>query len=489
MSNSINDYLNNKKGSKEHIKSNTIDPHKEYLRNYRGPVKSSNVGAGEFATNVGEDTTNNDFLDPNYIYGTSRDTNELRASKQGWGSKAASGVGQFAAKAGLEATKTLAVLGGLAASPFADGDWTETAFNNPFIKSLENAEDWVDNEAVPVYVKEAVQNGGFFDKVSSIDFWATEGADGLGFIAAMFAPGAALRGLKVGNTLAKGGIRGTKAFNKLVGRSKYVDDAVNDLNQGGKWFGANAEKIDNITTSGFNTLSEAGIEAGGAMQSYEDEIFAEYESGKISYEEYNKQLAKKGEIGRNVFLGNLAVLAVPNYINSSLLYGKRGTKQAVEIGKKMKKRNAPDLISGATSIPGKAIQGARNSYNKFKVSNFKAILDDYPKAFGREGLIEEAGQSTMESFFTKKAKDGDADFLEEYLTTLGSTDGQIAMFLGTAFGGTMQAASNYGNRKKADLKYNALADYVNENIEAFNTVLSGDVYKKDKDGKIQFEVN
>jgi len=340
MSNELNDYLSNPKDSDEHIKSsnNVGDPFNDHIKSNKQTQQSSFDRDGG-ANRAFEDTTNSDFLDPNYLYGDdSFDTDEVRASNQSWGSKASRGVVQFAAKAGLEATKTLGVLGGLAASPFVEGDWTETAFNNPFIKSLEDAEEWVDNEMVPVYVKEAVQNGGFFDKISSIDFWATEGADGLGFIAAMFAPGAALKALKIGSALAKSGVRGTKAFNKLVGRSKYVDDAVNDLNQGGKWFGANAEKIDNITTSGFNTLSEAGIEAGGAMQSYEDEIFAEYESGKISYEEYNKQLAKKGEIGRNVFLGNLAVLAVPNYINSSLLYGKRGTKQAVEIGKKIEKK-------------------------------------------------------------------------------------------------------------------------------------------------------
>lgn len=483
----LNDYLNDKKSSQEHIKHNPSND--RALPN----LKLDNKSMLDFAASnrsAGQDTTNDDYIDSNYLYSHGvYDTDQLRAEKQSWGSKAGRGVVQFAAKTGLEATKTLGVLGGLAASPFSQGEWTDTAFNNGFIKALENAEEWVDNEMVPVYVKEAVQNGNLWDKISSIDFWSTEGADGLGFIAAMFAPGVALKSLNIGKGLAQTGVAANKAFSKLVGRSGYIDDAVEKLNQGGKWFGTNANKLDVQTTSIFNTLSEAGIEAGHGMKDFQDKILEQYKNGEITYEEYNKKSEKKGEVGRNIFLSNIAVLTVPNYINSNLLYGKRGGKDVLDLSKKIQKRKIAEPLTGATTKLGKLKQGTQNIYNKYKVGNLKRIADSYGNAFVREGLIEEGGQNTITEYFSKKGEGKQTDFIQEYLSTIGSTEGQVAMFLGTAFGGTMQSVQNVKNNKKADERYNALADYVNDNIDAFNTVLSNDIYQKDKDGKIIYETD
>jgi hypothetical protein len=118
-----------------------------------------------------------------------KDINENRAEQQSWQAHLGIGAVRTGAKAATEVAKLPGVIGGIAMSPFAEeNEGFETAFNNQWIKFFDSLNEDV-KEAMPVYVKEAVKNGDFFTKIGSSATWATEGADGLGYMVGALAPG------------------------------------------------------------------------------------------------------------------------------------------------------------------------------------------------------------------------------------------------------------------------------------------------------------
>ena len=115
--------------------------------------------------------------------------NEIRADNQSGWSHLGIGAVRTVAKATTEVAKLPGVIGGIAMSPFAaENEGFETAFNNQWIKFFDGLNENV-KEALPVYVKESVANGDFFDKIGSSAFYATEGADGAGYMLGALAPG------------------------------------------------------------------------------------------------------------------------------------------------------------------------------------------------------------------------------------------------------------------------------------------------------------
>ena len=469
-------------------------------------IDFSKVGNDPFssdikAQNFGQNINNDDFLESDFLYNGAFDPNELRAQRQPWASKFGKGVTRLGAKIVLEAVKTVGAVGGLAAAPFADGDWTDTAFRNSFIKALEGAEEYLNDELIPIYAKKAVTEGNLWENLTSIDFWSTEGADGVGFIVAMLAPGAALKVLNVGNIVAGTTARTSRYLNTVLGKSKYMDDAVKSLNRGGKHMfpkTINAKNLDVGITATFNTISEAGLEAGHAMKDWEEDLerrrFLDPSNKEyVSPEEYDHLLSKKGEIGRNVFLANTAILAGPNLIVSNFLYGKSATKSLLNNKNRIAKEALPyNLKTGATTKLGKVQQGLSNSLTKFKHTNFRKVIDDYGQAFLREGFWEEGMQDTSSKYFQEMAAgeyEGEnpfASFLSAYADTVMSVDGQKAIFLGGAFGGTMQARVNSMQRKQDKKQHNKIAEFYNERLDQFQAMLSGDLYLKEN-GKIKFE--
>jgi hypothetical protein len=109
--------------------------------------------------------------------------NEHRYEQQGWGTQLAAGVGRAATKALSEVAKLPFVVGGAIAAPFVeDGQGYDTVFNNQFIKSIDSINEEINTEMLPVYVGKAIKDGNLWDAVTSTSFWATDGADGLGFL-------------------------------------------------------------------------------------------------------------------------------------------------------------------------------------------------------------------------------------------------------------------------------------------------------------------
>jgi hypothetical protein len=395
--------------------------------------------------------------------------NEHRAQTQPWYDKAGAGLARVGAKILTETAKLPGYVGGAIAAPFApDGEGFETAFNNQWIKSInENAEAF-NNEYLPVYVKKAVETGNLWDNISSIDFWATEGADGIGFIASMLVPGAIFKSLNIGSKAM--GISSSLA--SKAGKIKQLNSVVNKVSK----LGINANKFDIAGTAIANTYIESAAEAGSAMENFDkqkDTIIDGYLKQGLSLEEAEKQFVdQKARLGRDIFVSNVGILAIPNLIQSKMIWGKAVNKLA--------KVDNPSLLTKA---------GNRT----------KDVLG----AIASEGFLEEAGQSTVETMFSEKAKKGElkegffgtaksfniGELGEAYLDTISSTDGQKAMFLGAFLGGGMSA---YQGAKQdiSDRKNSAsIQDWVKGNNFNFNDILEEDTYLRDEQGNIQYHPN
>lgn len=400
--------------------------------------------------NLNTDLTNRDYISeydsPFNTDNGLTDLNELRANRQSWGSKAATGLGRVGVKVVAEVAKMPGMIGGAIAAPFAEeGEGWDTFVNNSWIKTINQMNEDINSEALPVYVKKAVSEGNLWDNISSIDFWATDGADGIGYIASMMVPGAVLKGLGAGKYLSQ--LRGLKGV-------------------------VSAQKADVITATVANTLFEAGAEAGNAMENFQKDMDTKLANGEISPEQYEEMKLQKARLGRDIFLSNAVILAGPNALQANMLWGKG-------INKTMSK-----LVDGGDGALAKTVVEPK-LYQKV-LNRGKDVL----KAGASEGLFEEAGQMTVENMFTNSAKKGKltdnpfndfnlSELGESYLDTISSTEGQKAMFLGTFLGGGMQAYSgaktDIADRKSTQ----SLLDAGNNAIDAFYKTMQTDLYNED----------
>lgn len=479
MNRDLNYYLNNTANQGLNDATSGGNP-----RGRRKPQPTSiyegrNILGGMDYQDYGRDITNDDYLPSGYSYESPWDTEELRATRQGSWNKAGKGLLRTAVKAGSEIAKMPGFIGGAIAAPFAnEGEGWETMTNNAWIKAVSNFNEHVNDEYLPVYVKKAVKEGNLWDNISSIDFWATEGADGIGYIASMLVPGAALKALGAGNALAK--------LPGLAGR-------------------VSAGTINSVMATTANTLMEASAEAGGAMDNFEKSLDEQFYSGKITYEDYQNKLAQKPMLGRDIFMANVAILLGPNALQSSLLYGKvnpksfkafqtgankttnifsnnvvnrtlNGVDDVLDTGSKGSLYNA---ATGALEMPERTLK------RKAGEVALKAITGGLPEAW------EELSQSTAEHVFTEKANKGKLtsnllkdfvtnDWSQAYLETMATTDGQKAMFLGAFLGGGMSGIHKVVEQRRQKAQNQMLVANGNLAIQAFETATnSKELYNED----------
>ena len=458
--------------------------------------------------------------------------NEYRANNQSALNQAGVGAVRTVAKAATEIVKLPGVIGGIGimtadgltgGNLVAENEGFETAFNNQWIKFFDGLNEEV-KEALPVYVKESVKNGDFFEKIGSSATWATEGADGAGYMLGALAPGGLFKyfggAAKIFGTSAK--VAKLGAFGKSMEAGRKVLKAA----------GITTKNIDQYMIPAFNTIAEAGAESKGVwdgMESRKGEAHDEYmskldnndpryqtaislrneeidqlrRSGEISLEE-SQELYKTAHItaaetmfekdfkeqkalaAQNTFFKNAVVLAGPNYIQAKLLFGKTPSKVLL------------DKIGGL---------GEKSIKNTFKQGT-----KNFVKGFASEGA-EEVGQSAVEhrnieeGLKFKLGNDRVDDynpltFGDDFIKTLGTTEGQMAGFLGGIMGAPMSAYGGYKQdvrdrvtterlREKINGASTAYADIKNTNIyeqEEYTNPETGEVGFRDKevDGKKVF---
>jgi len=324
----------------------------------------------------------------------------------------------------------------------------DTFVNNSWIKTVNSLSEELNQEALPVYVKKAVSEGDLWANISSVDFWATEGADGIGFIASMLVPGAALKALGVGAKLSR--------LPGLAGRMS-------------------AQTGDVITSTLANTMVESAAEAQGAISNFEKskpefilnltEQGYSLEDAELAFQE------QKGTLGKDVFISNMAILALPNALQANMLWGKSVNKTVSKIigedGKLLSTVIEPKLYQKALRRTG-----------------------DVLKATASEGFFEEAGQSAVEKMFTNSANKNQltSNYLNDfnlselgdaYLDTVTSTDGQKAIFLGAFLGGGMSAVSGAKQDISDRKATQSLLDIGNNSIDSFSKIFQKDLYNED----------
>lgn len=435
--------------------------------------------------------------------------NEFRSEQQGgWAETGAFG-GRVVNKVGLELAKTAAAIvgtvGGLAGNTVDlvtgedNTDFLETAFNNDFIKAAEKISKSINEEYLPVYVSDTVANGSFLDKVMSGEFWATEGADGVGYLISAMAPGAAFK------TIGAGG----KIFGGMTHAAKYLNygEGIEGARKMLTAAGLNIGKIDNIAIPALNTYFEAGAEAKGVGDDLDARKFEFLENfannidksspdfqnkvlnklqqldidrrnNIISLDEYNQlsqnaeklvanEIAnsevgenafkeQKGRAMRNAFLTNVGILAIPNYIQAKLVFGKNPSNILLD----------------------KVVNGVANKTTK---NTFKQGLKRTGQAFLSEGS-EEVAQTSTEKRNVDRALKGELSdtylgdvnpltFGEDFVKSLGTTEGQIAGFLGGFLGSPISIVQGY----KQDLRDRKETERLRDKINGQSTALK-DIY-------------
>lgn len=295
-----------------------------------------------------------------------------------------------------------------AAGEIADptgNSFIETATNNFWVNSVQSASDDIKN-MIPTYMTDDAVNGKLWDRMTDGTWWATTGADGVGFMLSMFVPGAATKAIGVGAKLAN-------TATKLGKGSKYLKEMglLTELADSGKLMATKklAGSIDGVVAAGVNTYIEAAAEAGNTF----DNAFNKFK------EEHGEQKAREmaGNAAADVFKQNLAILAVSNIIDQHLLFNAFGKSPKSPLGTFFKdgKLVMPDIKP-------------------------KTLLKELPvhtaKSFAKEGFFEEGLQYAAEHSAVKEQETGkQTNIFKEYINEIfESPEMQSSIMLGSILG-------------------------------------------------------
>lgn len=404
---------------------------------------------------AGQSQYDKGFIIPETMPGVSPYTAlaDWRGEQQGRLDKWANAVPRLVSKVGTEVLKTPGYLyAGLAAM----GDQTlAQTLDNAWLNNLDSVNEAV-KEQFAIYKPKAVREGNLWDNITSASFYTDEGVDGAGFLISMAFPSMALKGLNIAGKVAKLG-----AASKLAGAFGTTSKAI----------GAGVE-LGAATT--INTALEAMAEAKGVS----DELNATLQ-GQVNpntgFQYTQEEIdALRGEAAVGTFRTNLGILLIPNLIfNKILLNRYAGTKNA---------------FNSVVSETGELI--AQNP--EAKQSLLKAYLKNIGKNTISEGFFEEGLQDATTNYYKDKVTGKtDADWLsgiiDAYGDTIGSTEGQKAIFLGGLLGGGMSVIGTRRELKGEQEYKNSLVKMLQNNFTGFAN--AQDIFEKDENGNIKVETN
>lgn len=463
QTNNMSDFLKNTARPQDDISQEKVNPLKQVInegKTVMGSLPSSyyghNTGIGDSKYDKGlrvETMLGQDFSD---------DLADYRSKHQPTALKVGAIPLKVASKIGTELLKIPGFLGGGAAAIgnelFGSGEGSMDMFiNNQWVNAIKGLEDKINTDVLPVYTKKSVKYGNLIDNITSIDFWANEGADGLAFMLAMFAPGLLINkvgaGARIGSLLGKTQ-RGTKLLNKVDEASKLL--GVENT----------AQAIDLGLSTTVNTIFEAAEEANGAGDEIDQKLAQAVRNGEMTQEEAN---AERGRLMRDVFVSNLGILLIPNMILN---------KQLLRLGKSPQLIGEKYILEGANkSIALKPITD-KNLAKKIWDYTYNVI----GKNTVREGFFEEGMQSAVTEYWQNNEEFNAEELMRTYFDVLKTTEGQKAVLLGGIFGSVAGTVGKYMESKEKKIQDNALLASMNSSISFLESSLTGFV-KKDKDGK------
>jgi len=351
----------------------------------------SNIDASEYGKNTslfGSDSEASAIL------------NEQRAQNQGAGEQLLKGLGHLTSTVGTEILKVPGYIGGLVAAPAMEGSLIENIVDNAWVNAFEELDEGIKNQ-MPVYLTKEVQEGGIGRKLASSAWWATTGAEGIGFMLSMFAPGQALKALGVGAKLGKGiqAIAKESKLAKIITSEKFLKPTLNGL----EMTSDGVSKIESTAAIALNTYIEAAAEGANTF----DNVRKQYlqDNPDASDEEARKVAS---EAAANVVKANIGVLLLSNGLDELFLFkgfagGAEKMAEKSVLGKIMK--------NGIIDV---------DEAGKLKRAGLKEFVKAAPlkiaSNFAKEGLFEEGLQTKIQQHYEDVASGKTkASFTEDVL--------------------------------------------------------------------------
>lgn len=317
--------------------------------------------------------------------------------------------------------------------------------DNAYIMAIEELDESI-KEQMPVWVSDEVRNGNFWDKMSSGEFWANEGADAVGFFASSFIGGTGM--MKLAQIIGKG----SKYAPTVIGGVQAITESAAEtagLSRSLDAYWQQRERPDGNYNIDSDTKLILGVDRDYATP---EEI---------------KELKTSAMAG--AFRTNFALLAVPSIWTARAMFGS---------GRKAGKVYQRDKIVDAK---GKNLE------------NIKSQLDEYSKSRGIGSTFLEANkigggeafqemvQFAAENRYSSQGEgksngnwiEGMLEGVAEAFTT---PDGQTSMALGYLLGigpGIRQAyQTNKNKRKKASEFSNLLSKAESSYREKFKDIIT-----------------
>ena len=384
--------------------------------------------------------------------------NEAKAANQGFWELTAKGLGNVAGTIVTEVGKTPGYIGGLAGAGanevFGDGKNSMSMIvDNSWVNAFERLDESI-KDTIPVYISQQVQDGKLLDKLGSGEWWATTGADGLGFMLSMFVPGAAAKALGVGSKIARIG-EGLGKLSPRIGKAMTGAGLLEEAGEVGfAYTKAFAKNADGYASALLNTTIESSAEAANTF----DNVKNKYIQEGLSEEEAS---LKAGDAAASVFKGNMALLAVSNYLDERWIWKTIGSVGQKEAAQSMLNNIFKDGVVNMDALKNISKEFTRNKVLKRAALNFgKGVL--------KEGFYEEGSQTILQQNI-EGGKDKNSilgnlsDVVSSYLNDFSNNvELQESIFLGGLLGG---GASIVGT--------------VQENNALRNTISGGSARTKD----------
>ena len=388
----------------------------------------------------------------------------MRGERQSALSQIGSGVVRVGLKAVVEALKTPAYLYALGEAAMTDKTLDQT-LDNAYLNGLEGAENSWKAAGSPLAVHKSFKSGkgGLMDNIGSTSFWASEGADGVGFMLGMLVPGAALKGVNLA----------VKAEKLLI--KAGVKNALKASSIGAK--------LELGVQTTLNTVTESLAEAKGGADRIRNEFKDILNPESPNYNPINPATGKdwtKEEVdasladgSKSIFLSNALLLFGPNLIMNKNLLGRFFKDK-------------------------KVLDNFRDASGKLTINPLlkKQFIKDYSKALGisifSEGFVEEGGQSSIENYEVKRATGKTSDdlmhgLIKEYGNTLTSLEGQKSILLGSVIGGLSGVVGQYRKNKQLNELKPVISKMIANNFTGVMDNL--DIFERDDNNRIKNDNN
>lgn len=350
---------------------------------------------------------------------------ERRAQSQSAAEQLLKGIGHMASTMGTEILKTPGYLLGGFGALGNDKSVIENIVDNDWVNAFERLDESIKDQ-MPVYLTKDIQEGGIGKKLLSSAWWATTGADGIGFLLSMYAPGRIVGALGAGEKV--GGILEGLAHDTKLAKTLTASGILESTNAGAKITKKGIERINSLNAVALNTYIESASEAANTFDNVRKNYF---EANPDGTDEEASKIAS--EAAANVMKANVGVLALSNVFDELFLF--KGFGKSAE-------KTASDSTLGKLYKNG--ILDPK-SVASIKKEGIKEFLAKAPKElamnFAKEGLFEEGLQTKIQQHYEnvangKTTASFSEDVLGNYFETL-MTDPEMqeSVVLGGILGG------------------------------------------------------